>query len=70
MSKWHKFAKQGGVNEEYTVHLTMHLRQIRQIDGDFRIEQLVEYRNQQNMVTHSEWIKIPSITEAISEPCS
>lgn len=64
MSKWHKFAKQEGAKQEkLTQHLTMHLRQIKKIDGSVRIEQLVEYRNEQNMVTQTEWVEIPLIME-------
>lgn len=64
MSKWHKFAKKGEAEQEgLTQHLTMHLRQVLKKDGSVHIEQLVEYRNQQNMVAQTEWVKIPLIME-------
>lgn len=62
MSKWSKFADKQ-TKEELTLHLTMNLRQVIRKDNSIRIEQMVEYRNQQNMVAQTEWVVIPVIME-------
>lgn len=64
MSNWKKFANGGdGKQGRLTQHPTMNLRQVLKKEGSFRIEQLIEYRNQQNMVTDTEWVEIPLIME-------
>lgn len=65
MNRWSKFAskakqEQGG---DTTPHQTMNLRQVVKADGSMRIEQLIEYRNQQGMVEETEWVEIPLIME-------
>lgn len=62
MSKWSKFSDKQ-TKEELTLHLTMNLRQVIRKDNSIRIEQMVEYRNQQNMVAQTEWVAIPVIME-------
>lgn len=62
MSKWSKFSDKQ-TKEELTLHLTMNLRQVIRKDNSIRIEQMVEYRNQQNMVVQTEWVVIPVIME-------
>lgn len=65
VSKWGKFAKkaQGENGGVATPHQTMNLRQVIKVDGSIRVEQLIEHRNQHNMVVNTEWVEIPVIME-------
>lgn len=63
MSNWGKFAKNSQSSGETKPHPTMHLRQVIKSNGDYRLEQMVEYRNDKAIVVNTEWVEIPIILE-------
>lgn len=65
MNKWSKATEKAKKEQgaDTTPCLTMNLRTVVKISGAIAIEQLIEYRNNNNMVVNTEWVELPTIYE-------